>query len=85
MEIVDELEQKQTGKKIELVCCLQVNYDENDDTPYFSKSKYPINPNVFKIRRIAKSPCEKYDLILVTYGNESTNIFLGHWNDGIVN
>lgn len=84
MEIIDELEKKITGEPIVLVYCLQANYDNNDN-PYFYKSEYTIPSNVIKIIRVAKSPCEKYDLIITESKCGYRNIFLGHWNDGVIN
>lgn len=84
-EIIDLVDSTKTKKPIELVHCLQIETNL-DGVYYFCKSFYSEHlRHANKITRLTtfKSNECVFDVI-ETETNVATNIFLGHWNDGVI-
>ena len=88
MKIIDLTEigedKVEPEKPIELVACLQSTKDD-DGNFYFYKSNYEYSfyGDVKRLRKgnksLSENSSEFYDVISV-----NGNLFLGHWNDGVV-
>ena len=80
MKIIDNLKGKESGKKIELLYCLQ---EGNVESPYFLKTTTVLSRmNATRVVRLGKLNYStlKFDIIQV----DDLFLFLGHWNDGEV-
>ena len=81
--ITDLTSPPRKNKNIELISCLQHNYDPNNiGSNNFYKSNYSdALKRAEKITRLAAlvAGYNNFDLIMV-----DDNVYLGYWNDGIV-